>query len=284
MKRHSLAFGWKGIGSLAGLILCATTGVSQSLPGIPEPGLTLYGEVRNVAGGGNVRLITGALRWTVTPAGGSAITADTQLRNINDQFSYVVRIPYETVLSGFVLSPNTLALSDTATNYTRTATVEGIAATMVSPATSQFTFSALDRGRLERVDLRVSIVLPDRDGDGMPDAWEIAFGLNPDSAADAQSDTDHDGMTAYQEYRAGTDPNDSQSRFKFINVQPHATAGIVVEWSSVEGKTYTLERSIDLLTGYSPVQTSIGATAPRNTYHDSTATGSTLYFYRLRVE
>ena len=46
----------------------------------------------------------------------------------------------------------------------------------------------------------------DTDGDGMPDAWEIRYGLNPNSAADATTDTDNDGLTNVQEYNLGTDP------------------------------------------------------------------------------
>jgi hypothetical protein len=284
MKGYPSGFGWKGIGALAAVVVSATPGLSQSLPGIPEPGLTLYGEVRNVAGGQNIRMITGRLRWTVKPVSGTAIPVEAQLRNINDQFSYVLRIPYETVLTGFVLSPNALALTQTPTTYDRSATVDDVAAALLAPAASQFTFSAQQRGRLERVDLQVSLVASDRDDDGMPDTWETAFGLNPDNPSDAASDADHDGLTAYAEYRAGTDPNDAQSVFKFIHVQPHQQGGIVVKWSSVEGKTYTLERSTDVLTGYAAIQPSISAVAPENTYHDATATAATTYFYRLRVQ
>jgi len=46
----------------------------------------------------------------------------------------------------------------------------------------------------------------DSDGDGMPDAWEIAHGLNP-KLNDAAKDPDHDGLTNLQEYAAGTDPH-----------------------------------------------------------------------------
>ncbi len=51
----------------------------------------------------------------------------------------------------------------------------------------------------------------DTDGDGMPDAWELAYNLNPGSAADAGLDGDGDGMTNLQEYRAGTNPTDAAS-------------------------------------------------------------------------
>lgn len=52
---------------------------------------------------------------------------------------------------------------------------------------------------------------PDDDNDGMPDDWEISFGLNPVDNSDAQTDTDLDGFTNLQEYEAGTDPTDSNS-------------------------------------------------------------------------
>ena len=45
----------------------------------------------------------------------------------------------------------------------------------------------------------------DSDGDGLPDAWESAHGLDPDTP-DADADPDHDGLTNRMEYNAGTDP------------------------------------------------------------------------------
>jgi hypothetical protein len=46
----------------------------------------------------------------------------------------------------------------------------------------------------------------DTDNDGLPDVWEIRFGLNPNYAGDATNDVDGDGLTALQEYDLGTDP------------------------------------------------------------------------------
>jgi len=47
--------------------------------------------------------------------------------------------------------------------------------------------------------------LPDTDGDGIPDAWEEANGLNPDFN-DANLDPDNDGFANLYEYLSGSDP------------------------------------------------------------------------------
>jgi hypothetical protein len=52
--------------------------------------------------------------------------------------------------------------------------------------------------------------IKDSDFDGMPDEWELKYGLNP-NADDALQDADGDGFTNLEEYLALTNPRDADS-------------------------------------------------------------------------
>lgn len=61
----------------------------------------------------------------------------------------------------------------------------------------------------------------DSDGDGMPDDYETAQGLNPLDPADAAGDLDKDAFTNVEEHLAKTDPRDPKSfppRVDFLRV------------------------------------------------------------------
>ena len=61
----------------------------------------------------------------------------------------------------------------------------------------------------------------DSDGDGIPDAVETAWGLNPRDPTDAEGDMDGDGFTNLEEYAAQTDPLDGKihpPKFDFLRV------------------------------------------------------------------
>ena len=62
-----------------------------------------------------------------------------------------------------------------------------------------------------------SISSPDSDGDGLPDAWEIATFGNLDS--DGDSDPDGDGLTVAEEFAAGTDPTSDDTDGDGLNDQ-----------------------------------------------------------------
>ena len=59
--------------------------------------------------------------------------------------------------------------------------------------------------------IRIAPAGVDTDGDGIPDDYEIAHGLNPNNPVDALEDPDRDGLTNLQEYLFGTDPHNADT-------------------------------------------------------------------------
>ncbi len=68
----------------------------------------------------------------------------------------------------------------------------------------------------------LTVTNPDTDGDGLPDSWELAYGLNPNNPADASADNDGDGMSNLAEFRAGTNPTNAASvlRVQWLSFSP----------------------------------------------------------------
>ncbi len=77
-------------------------------------------------------------------------------------------------------------------------------------------------------------VLPDTDGDGLPDEWEAEHLVD-----DPNGDPDRDGMTNREEYEAGTDPNEPDSTLRIEPLDPLGSAAI--EFQAISNKTYTVQ-------------------------------------------
>lgn len=80
---------------------------------------------------------------------------------------------------------------------------------------------------------------PDSDGDGLPDTWENAHYGNLTTAS-GSTDTDGDGMTAREEYIAGTMPTNAQSVLSILSCNPLHSNGTLVNWDAVTGRMYRL--------------------------------------------
>jgi hypothetical protein len=81
---------------------------------------------------------------------------------------------------------------------------------------------------------------PDANGNGISDLWEAAFG-NPTG-----TDTDHDGMSNYAEFIAGTNPTNSASRLA-MTITPQPNQLMRLEWPTVPGRSYQVLGSTNLL-------------------------------------
>jgi hypothetical protein len=251
--------------------------------GIPEPSLVMYGRVLNVNSNANLRLGYGTLSCSFQPSGGgSPVTAATLLTNINNQFSYVLRIPCEKPVAGFASSTNAIQLTAAGISFNRSQIFwNGSLLSFAQPALTNTTFFSNDRGRIERVDLTVSTPILIDPLNNLPLDWELSyFGR---TGIDPLADPDGDGMNNLAEYRAGTDPNDAASDLRFTEIRP-VQNGVLLKWLSADYRAYALQRSAALSTPFMDIQTAIQGTAPINIYVDTNAAGFGPFFYRLRIE
>jgi len=131
-------------------------------------------------------------------------------------------------------------------NLIRTLTDESSVRSELATITGTDLLASLDQLRVN-TSTEVYPRIPDNDGDSLPNSFEVLFGLDPNSPADADLDLDSDGSTNREEYIAGTDPSDATDIFRVTNLADSPTE-FVVTWPSFAGRTYTVLWSIDLQT------------------------------------
>jgi hypothetical protein len=126
----------------------------------------------------------------------------------------------------------------------------------------------------------VGSFLVDTDMDGLPDPWEMENGLDFNSAADADSDTDHDGLNAGQEFLAGTSPTDPASVLK---ADPASTPGMI-GFTAIAGRSYKVEYRTNLTSGTWQTLTEVPAVSNDTSVSiTDPATAAPERFYRIVV-
>jgi len=210
----------------------------------PAPYYTLYGMVRDQVGqtltaeGAEVVLLKEGVEIGRTP-----ITA-----NRIDQ-SYELNVRMDQTRSGTAL------YSDKAVS------VGGLFSLVVEMNGSTFypievsgTLEAGNGGDRTRLDLTLG---EDSDGDGLPDVWEqwqlyqagqypAADGSWDLSQISANGDFDGDGQSDGFEYIAGTFAGDATEVFG-LEIKEKLAGNVRLEFYAITGKTYTIERSSDML-------------------------------------
>ncbi|MBK1789765.1 endonuclease/exonuclease/phosphatase family protein [Persicirhabdus sediminis] len=118
----------------------------------------------------------------------------------------------------------------------------------------------------------------DSDSDGMPDYWEIRYGLDPNDPSDALLDSDFDGVSNLDEYRYRTDPTNAASFFKAEVTMDNAASSMDIQWDSNNELLYRISRSTNL-EDWTVLQDNIAPTPPQNTF--SCPTNNAMEFFRL---
>jgi hypothetical protein len=125
----------------------------------------------------------------------------------------------------------------------------------------------------------------DSDGDGLPDDWELANGLNPLSGSGdngANGDPDHDGFTNLQEFLAGTNPRDAQSALKISSIS-RISGGFALRFNGIAGHSYTIQYRNSLSTGSWQKLADVSSLVVNSdvVVNDTSGAGLSTRFYRL---
>ena len=289
------------------LTFCVTTiTYGQVVPGVPEPGVLLYGKIFAVDGVTTIPAT--AVNLHVRATGGTVIPLTTDVISSNGIHYYVARIPFESVLSGledtssnnidamdegYQLEPDSVQFDSSTDN--------AVAPLDNADSIPTFAFGSNNlRGQLFRIDIQTQF-----DTAGLPnyDSWAAShFGedIGSTGVGAITADPDRDTFTNEQEWLFRTDPTntdpDKRLHQTVIDVesvyeQPtHMSIRISPKWN--DGRVYVVTKSTDLREDswhvpnppISIVDTApIGATGAFEAVATDTLANEEAAFYRIEV-
>lgn len=297
--------------SLAFLVVEVSQAQQPQPPGIPEPGIALYGLILAADGVQTVPAQSVSLR--VSKEGGTPIVANGEVyRGKDGRWRYLAQIPFETVLPGLADTPAQNFNQDQTTDDTYglffpntpnnavayNGQTSNVGAVDGNGSVSTFSFGAKEvRGLMVRMDIRTLF-----DITGLPtyEQWAAGiFGAASGNGARA-ADPDGDGLNNEFEWIAGLDPlnldPDSPLNKLVIDIQTIQGQGSqkrITFRPKVAGRVYTVEKRTDIESGaWIAVPASTATTdtplpaapeASESQIVDSSAAGDK-GFYRLKIE
>jgi len=160
--------------------------------------------------------------------------------------------------------------------FTNGTVAEGLAPSMLT----NFIWSGLQSNSSLHIEFVESLV------DGLvPEWWLFEQGFtNQPYSIEAITDYDGDGMLSWQEYRAGTDPNERESVEVTVLIVKQMVSGDIIEWLSFTNTTthYEIHASANPMDGFQMVATNIPAAPPVNVFTNEGDQGPHI-MYRIRA-
>jgi hypothetical protein len=123
----------------------------------------------------------------------------------------------------------------------------------------------------------------DANSNGMSDAWETQQFGSVSPSRTAATDTDGDGMSDLQEFRAGMNPNSASSRFVIATPVVLPDGGLRLQWPSAAGRGYCVEGSTNGV-HWAPVTQWMRAPGTLFTHDLPPRTPGAPYLFRIEVQ
>lgn len=301
-------------------VLAAQT---PSIPGVPEPGITIWGTVSNAVNGQPLGVAsaswtltdgTTSMTLTSTPPNGTGPKPYVRIITQGTQAYYLMQVPFDTRTLGSgagtvnLADPNTQPdperrypsfplKSASPPTYTMTPTINGAIASVKSvdgvavPGTpGSVTVPGLSNPAFITAErgrlVRVDLTItPVADA---YDTWAAQFFSPYPSVIGAQSaDADGDGQTNAAEFTAGTNPIQSASVLRILTITRAADgASVNVGWTSISGKKYQIETSVSVQgvpAAWSPVGSQATASGNSTVLPAAASAAEATRFFRVKV-
>jgi subtilisin family serine protease len=124
---------------------------------------------------------------------------------------------------------------------------------------------------------------PDSNNNGISDEWELRHFGEVSPARTSLTDSDGDGMTDYQEFMAGTDPNDPDSVLSFFKPEMLPNGAVRLRWNASPGHAYRILGSVDSVK-WEPFSLWLRPATPEGAHVIPPVSGRQLQFFRLEVK